>query len=119
MRTIQEQEGLDYQMGAASEYQNAFAWSRMNRKPDDSDKINKAIQEGKYVVVSESPEYCPSTDASMGTRRDLCSVHDDRESAERAASLVQRTPDDWVYVLPVQRVEQPETVLIVLFDIPF
>ncbi len=32
---IQEREEIDYQMGMATEYQNAFALSQLERKTDD------------------------------------------------------------------------------------
>lgn len=65
-RSIQEQEQWDYEMGMATEHQNAYAWSMMNRKPDDKGHANELLGMGRYVVISEHPIYCPSTDASMG-----------------------------------------------------
>lgn len=75
-----EQE-IDWEISQTNEFQNAFVWNRMNRNPDDSHLINEAIANGKFVVVTEGPEYCPSTDALMGTRKSLSATLDTREEA--------------------------------------
>lgn len=81
---IQELEEHEYRMGMASELQNAFAWSCMNREPDDSAKINELIAAGRHVVVSERPIFCPSTDACMGSHKMLMSDWATRHEAEIA-----------------------------------
>lgn len=103
--SIQEQEERDYQMGAASELQNAYAWSIMNRKPDDSGKINAALEAGKHVIIEEGTEYCPSTDAIMGSRKYLIGEYESREAAEAAMHKKYDGQDDHdgdisVYILP-------------------
>ena len=80
---IQEQEEADYNIGNATEQQNAFAWASMNRKPQDP-RINQELQNGRFVIVYQSPEYCPYTDACMGSRKFFGSAHDTREDAETA-----------------------------------
>ena len=75
------EEEIDWQISQTNEFQNAFAWNRMNRKPDDTHLINQAIAQGKFVVVTEGTEYCPSTDAIMGTRKCLSATLDTREEA--------------------------------------
>lgn len=77
-----ELEEMQYQFFPQTELQNAFAVSRMEREPDDSYQINEALANGKFVVVTEGTEYCPRTDAIMGSRRCLNSIHDTREQAE-------------------------------------
>jgi len=64
----QEQEERDYH--PQSELQNL---GMMNRKPDDTAKIQKAIQEGKHVVIESQTEFCPYTDAILGNRQLLVS----------------------------------------------
>ena len=97
---IQEQEEIDYQMGAASELQNAYAWSRMNRRGDDP-QINRELAAGRFIVVEEGLEFCPSTDATMGTRKFLASSHPTRQEAEAAlASLPGGDDEHWTYILP-------------------
>jgi hypothetical protein len=89
---VQEMEERDFEMGRATELQNAYAFSVMVRRPDDSVKIRELVAVGRYVVVADVLEYCPLTDASMGSRRVLvgdfatydealeeCSKHDDDE----------------------------------------
>jgi hypothetical protein len=103
MWNIQQQEQWDYEAGWATEQQNALAWSRMNRRPDGAGRIAELVAAGKFVAVVEATEYCPSTDAIMGSRKDIDSVHDTREAAEAAVSKIYESdyPDDWsAYVLP-------------------
>lgn len=75
----QEQEERDYH--PQSELQNL---GMMNRKPDDTAKIQKAIQEGKHVVIEAQTEFCPYTDAILGNRQLLVSIHDTRDEAQQA-----------------------------------
>lgn len=104
----QYQEEMDYQMGAASELQNAYAMSMMNRKPDDSQKIEDALAAGKHVIVEEGPEYCPITDALMGSRKFLVSEHATREEAEAAlAGMEEGDPDISVYIRPYKPAPPP------------
>lgn len=119
MWSVQQQEEYDYQMGMASEAENAFAWNRMNMKPDDSAKIQEAIDAGKFAVVLDGPVYCPSTDAIMGSQRFLDSVHDTRAAAEAKAYDLGDMDEIDVYVLP--RADRPATPYVPLTDddIPF
>jgi hypothetical protein len=66
--TEQEMEERDYEMGCASDAQNALAQSRMEFT-DDTSKIKELAAQGNYVVVIEGPAYCGVTDAIIGTRR--------------------------------------------------
>lgn len=91
--TPQEQEELDYQMGCATEQQNAYAVSCMDRKPDDTAKINDLVSQGRFVVVVEGPEYCRHTDALLPDARQLhCSNHATREEA--MVALLKDVGDD-------------------------
>jgi hypothetical protein len=97
---IQEQEEIDYQIGCASELQNALVWSRMNRRPDDSRRIEDAVKAGRFVIVLEMTEYCPSTDAIMGSIRLALSTHDTREHAIAAMTGEEPTNEFNIYILP-------------------
>ena len=98
----QEQEERDYH--PQNEFQLAYEWSKMNRKPDDAGKIQEAVAAGKFVIVEEGPDYCPVTDAVMGSRKYLASVHETREDAETALAGMfgedGPDPDISVYILP-------------------
>ena len=66
---LQELEDIDYNIGAASEFQNAFAVSLMERQPDDSEKIENLVKQGKFVLFRIVEVCCPRTDALMGNGR--------------------------------------------------
>ena len=107
---IQQQEQWDYEAGMDTEQRNAHAWASMNRKSDDAFKIKEAVAAGKHVIIEEGTDYCPYTDAIMGSRRYLVSVHETREEAE--AALKQAAQDDPdpeinVYILPYKPVPVP------------
>lgn len=100
---IQEREHWDYEMGAASELQNAVALSRMELPADHSCQIADAVKAGKFLVIEEGTAYCPRTDAAIGSLRFIISTHLTYEDAERALHSI---PDDQfpedvsVYVFP-------------------
>lgn len=110
---IQEREEMDYQAGAASDMQNAMAWSMMNRTGDDP-KIGEALAAGRFVVVCRSTEYCRATDAIMGSRQDMESAHATRAEAEAAlAAYWERwghgadMDDHDMYILPAKPAPAP------------
>lgn len=79
---IQEREELDYQMGCASELQNACSRSRMEvQLQDDTKKICDLVSQGKHVVAVSYPSLCPSTDAYLGTNVCFQAAFDTREEA--------------------------------------
>jgi hypothetical protein len=80
MMNIQEREEREY--NPAGDLENAYAWNCMNRRQDDAGRVAGLIDEGKFVIVRYSLDYCPSTDACMGERCTLESVHDSRSEAE-------------------------------------
>ncbi len=97
----QEREEFDF--FPQSEYQNALAISRMNRLPDHSDSIHRALNRGKIVVVAESSDICPLTDACLGTSSKwLLGTFDERKDAEQYMQEHRETfsPDDFVHILP-------------------
>jgi hypothetical protein len=64
----QKQENDEYEAGCASELQNAFEQSKRDTViTNDSAEIKKLRKEGNFVLVSEHPVYCRSTDAILGT----------------------------------------------------
>jgi hypothetical protein len=119
MWSVQQQEEYDYQMGAASDAENALAWNRMNMKPDDSGKIAEAVAAGKFVVVLEGTAYCPSTDAIMGSRKFLHSAHDTRAEAQAAILAMDDMDDISVYVRPSPKSPVIPYVPSTNDDIPF
>ena len=64
------EEDRDYWMGAATELQNAFALSQME-KQDDTAAINELVSLGRFIVVCEGTAYCGRTDAIMGVARHM------------------------------------------------
>ena len=71
MYSIQQIEDREYEEGCGTELENAFAISRMEREPDDSDLISTLVGRGFYVLVHVQAQYCPRTDASMGESQRL------------------------------------------------
>jgi hypothetical protein len=98
----QLQEELDYQMGMASELQNAFAVSRMLAAEEgttqDDPQIEQELAKGKFVVVIQGEVCCPITDALMASPYGFISSHDTREEAEKAA--LEQDDGYPVFVLP-------------------
>jgi hypothetical protein len=78
MWNFQEQEERDYY--PQSDLQLAYEWSRRTREPDDP-RIQEALDAGKFVVVAAHTQYCRSTDAILGSRKDLVAACDTREQA--------------------------------------
>lgn len=106
---VQQVEQMDYEVGMATEHQNAFAWAGMNRKGDDI-RISEALAAGKHVIVEEGTEYCPYTDGILGSRKFLISVHENREDAETglqqyAVEHPDYDPEIGVFILPYKAVE--------------
>ena len=92
MYSEQEREHLDYEMGSASDLQNAYAVSCMERKPDDRGKVDELLRVGRYVVVTETDIFCPRTDAGMGVHVALEGDYATQDEAEMAA---QELHDKW------------------------
>ncbi len=79
----QEREEMDYQMGSASELQNAYTMSCLDRRPDDKGKIAELVAAGRFCVVAWNVEFCRHTDAVLpGTHRSLIADFATREEAE-------------------------------------
>lgn len=118
---VQEREEWEYQMGAASELQNALTVSRLEMAPDDSGAINELVSLGRHVLVSEYPAYCPRTDALMGVRRAMLGDYEHHDEALEALRCrgEDADPDEYVYIKsPVPVVLNPPVVLTDA-DIPF
>jgi hypothetical protein len=118
--SIQEREEMEFEAGRATELQNAYAVSQMERKPDDRAMAEELVSLGRHVVVREAVIYCPRTDASMGTAVHLLG---DFETQDEAAALAREDGADdgdcWV------RVMSPKPVILnpytppTLAEIPF
>ena len=114
---IQEQEERDFH--PMTDAQNAYAWSQANRRPDHP-KIADHVAAGRFVVVHEVNQYCPSTDAYIGTRRLFGSSHVTRAEAVAAlASCIQSygyDEDVRSYILPELEQERPDDCPLDLTD---
>lgn len=88
----QRREQVEYEMGCASEQQNALAWSRMNMPADDSAKVDEFLRRGFWVLVNDRTAYCPSTDAIMGRHRWFLGAYASKALAE--AEMGRRWDDD-------------------------
>jgi hypothetical protein len=64
----QEQEEADFRIGAASDLQNAYSLSCLDRKPDDKQKIDELVSKGRFCVVAWNVEFCRHTDAILPGR---------------------------------------------------
>ena len=102
---IQEQEHWDYEMGVASDAQNAFSLSQMELKPDDSKEINDLVESGKFVACREMEQYCLATDAFL--RVDLLYVkHFD--TRQEAVDYLEENPE--LFILPQPNIVEPKTL---------
>ena len=114
---IQEQEERDF--NPATEAQNAYAWSRMNRRPDHP-KIAEHVAAGRFVVVHEVPQFCPHTDAAVGSRKLFGGAYATRAEADAAltACIEEYGYDEDVrsYILPELEQERPDDCPLDLTD---
>jgi microcompartment protein CcmK/EutM len=88
MGNVQEREEWDYQAGAASDAQNAYTLSGMERRPDDSAAIDAAIARGAFVVVTVHTVYCRSTDAILGSDYMIDSEHATHAAAHARGAVL-------------------------------
>ena len=97
---IQQQEDYDYQMGCASELQNALSQS-IAEFDSGWGLVQAAIDAGLFVVASVSTAYCRRTDACMGARYGIQSTHPTYEEASkertRLNSMEVSEGDEWGY----------------------
>ena len=80
---IQEQEELDYLMGAADELQNAYALSKMETQVIDP-KIAEEKDKDKWVLYISATAYCPRTDAILGAQEIYVASYDTPQEAKEA-----------------------------------
>lgn len=123
MVSRQELEEIDYQMGCATELQNAFARSRTEIQiHDDSPIINEFVERGKFVVASSFLVCCPSTDAYIGRTVYLEAIFDDEQSAidyvnEKDQDFSEL--DMWVEPRPAYEPPQVDINIFMADDCPF
>lgn len=118
---VQEREQAEYEAGMANEWQNAYAVSMMERKPDDRAAAEELVSLGRYVVVREGVIFCPRTDASMGTAVYMLGDFETHDEALELARSEGRDDDGdcWVRVMsPTPVILNPPTPLDPA-DIPF
>lgn len=121
MYSIQEQESIDHEIGSASELQNAYARSQSERVHSE-----KIPDDGRFHVVAEWMEYCPCTDAPLGTARKVVASYDTREDANIKCTFLSNCDNYQEYhyeVYPLENVHlytAPEPDLdIAESDMPF
>ncbi len=116
---IQEQEEYDYNIGRATDHQNAYALSMMQRRYDDT-RIAAELAQGKFVVVEECEQFCPFTDACLPSYKFFLSSWFVRDMAERQADhLVEQDPERNIQVLPYKMPELNESPTQPSDDLPF
>ncbi len=107
MLSIQALEEMDYELGCASELQNAFDRSRMEIQiHDDTKKIEELVAASKHVVASSGVVCCPSTDAYIGRSVHIEGIFDTREEA--MALFAELGPGDGDVDCWVMPIVQPE-----------
>lgn len=97
---LQEREHWDYENGAASENQNAFAISRMLAGPLREPRIKEELEAGRFVVIQRSLVWCLSTDACIGERETWIQSFECRADAEALAASYPGDDEVWFDVLP-------------------
>ena len=105
-----------------NEFQNALVISRMTKPADDGEKIEQAVNNGKFVVVYHVTDYCRFTDAICGSSQYIGSIHDTREQAtdsllEALANEQDREVD--IFILPLQPLPVESHPPVNVDDIPF
>lgn len=82
----QEQEHRDYLAGEfQNEQQAAYASAKAEGLTGRDPHIDKELKAGKYVVIEETPVYCPHTDGLLGTRERLIESCDTEGRAREVA----------------------------------
>ena len=104
MHNHHEREQWDYETGMASEQQNAFALSSMERRiRNDYPRAVELARSGRYVLMSDGEICCRFTDAVVGYDRIL--VGDYATPEEALAACLE---DEGSYILgPEQVVPKP------------
>lgn len=83
---VQEQEERDFY--PENWQQAAFNESMAFRKPDDSEEAENLRKCGRFVLVLDSTEFCPVTDAIMGRRRRIKGDFDTLLEAEQDKAML-------------------------------
>ena len=88
------------------------------KNTEEEIKINTAINNGLFVVISEQPAYCDSTNTICGTYKRLRSTHKNRDNADIAAEE-NIDSEEMTYVLPETPIETIEQTTYNDDEIPF
>lgn len=103
----QEQEHWDYETGAArNDLQldlqvSQQEWRQNPHRGEEAKRIHQLRADGKFVVVSEEPVYCPRTDAIMGSQTILIASADTHDEADKlACEAAESDPECRVSVKP-------------------
>lgn len=98
---IQEQEENNYQMGMNSNsLQDCLEESILSLEVDDSEKIKKAIKEGKFVLYFGNNEYCSHTDAFLRFHKKIIKICETLKDAEDISQKYKnyKSEDSDVYI---------------------
>ncbi len=97
MRNIQEQEHMDFEMGAADESTNAYNHSKATIKVrQDGPKIDMFRRAGLFVAAAQYEVSCPVTDALIGISFVIRGAARTREAALR---ILGEPESEWAFVL--------------------
>ena len=109
--TPQEQEHWDHEAGSASEFQNSYAWSCINLRPDPTHENRKEAERltraGKFVVLCEDEVCCPTTDGFIRAETHIYQVCDTLAEAQEIADQ-EEGASLWVFRLPEPKPVAPE-----------
>lgn len=112
---IEEQEVAESRFFFRNDHQVAFEASRREfESRDEGAKIDAALADGKIVIASHHPKFCPRTDALIGTITSLIRVFDTRAEAEAALAEYEEWEayDLGLHILPdLPRPEVPVAVV--------
>lgn len=115
------QEECEYEAGCATELQNAYALSQIERpRRNDQKKIDGLVAQGRFVVFTSAAVYCPRTDAILGCETVCVSDHATRAEADAAADAFGESDED--FAIGVEGPRPPAVTVETIFgddDIPF
>lgn len=118
----QLREDMDYQMGSASELQNAHTLGRMSiheKNAKVNEQINELVNLGRVVLVGEVTAYCPHTDAPAGVHRHIVGDYATFAEADLARGEENEKNDGEVYFKIEYKKATPPPVDLNRDDVPF
>lgn len=98
----QEREQIEFEVGIASELQNAYLVGKLTAPPDDAQKACDLAKAGRFVVVTDRTTYCQATDAINGLHRTVVGDYATHEEAKAAvlAKAPEIDDEESLYIIP-------------------